>query len=263
MNAFLGATAKMNRAMDLQGEFIDELSKFANRPPVKVGVREVNEELCEIYVTQLEDWVDSALLSLSLLAGDCVHNIRAALDHFAYAVVPDADDKTTFPILRLAPRNEDEVTKKLCERGFNRADPRVSQEIKQLEAWPGGSNPLGQSLWLLHELDIVDKHRGIATTLMTSDRRTSEFGLMVGRSPFGFHFEDETRLALEAGAALWTGSGSMVDVAMATTNISFQLYFGEPLVQRAFPHARADQVLASLYDAAFEALFELMRASGR
>src|SRR5260370_28200532 len=100
------------------------------------------------------------------MIGDCVHNLRSALDHLVYQLAilnkapASARDKTSFPIF-------------LDQNGFigvtnKKVKPYVSAEaFAQIErsqpyftANPS-ELPLMErhTLWVLSQLDIIDKHR--------------------------------------------------------------------------------------------------------
>lgn len=96
-----------------------------------------------------------------LLTGDCVHNLRSALDHLVWeATDPTQRDRTTeFPIFEDEPKFLSE------ERGGGRYKIRgvESSELRDLiERYQPWQNPNGvntDSLWLVHEFDRMDKHQ--------------------------------------------------------------------------------------------------------
>lgn len=101
-------------------------------------------------------------LEIGLIAGDVIHNLRSALDHLAYQLVlangQVPSRHTCFPIFEDAAR-------------FKAMDPRkvkgMSQgAIEAIEAarpYKGGNEPL----WIVHELDIADKHHALLATLVS------------------------------------------------------------------------------------------------
>jgi hypothetical protein len=87
----------------------------------------------------------------SILIGDALHNARSALDHLAWQLVEmhgGPPDKSRFPF------TDSPV-------GFGKELHRahipaaVRKQVRALEPWRGGDD----QLWLLHHLDIIDKHR--------------------------------------------------------------------------------------------------------
>lgn len=98
---------------------------------------------------------------LSHIIGDCIHNLRAALDHLALELaivykrgkVSEAiENDSAFPIQRK--RNSKDLECKL--RGI---DPRAKAIIEGLQPYERGDRYRGDYLWQFHWLDIEDKHR--------------------------------------------------------------------------------------------------------
>jgi hypothetical protein len=108
--------------------------------------------------TGLREWkvvrADPLPSSLSLSAGDVIHNLRSALDHLIYQLViangGKPDTSTAFPLWRtkaLYMANRPGSAKGISEAAFD--------VLHGLRPYKRG-NP---SLWALHRLDIIDKHR--------------------------------------------------------------------------------------------------------
>src|SRR5665213_1563927 len=98
---------------------------------------------------------------LPLAIGDYIHNLRSALDHMVFQLAllngsgEDSARKTAFPIY-------------LTPQTFgNFADRRVAPfisssalaEIEKLQPYATGNAGEGDVLWILSQLDIIDKHR--------------------------------------------------------------------------------------------------------
>lgn len=100
-------------------------------------------------------------VTVPLLAGDVVHNLRASLDYLAWRLVELSGSKprkdTSFPIK--------------CERGRGLTiRPSVREDALQLvdEVQPYHSvDPLKHPLRVLNELDNVDKHRHLNLIVAT------------------------------------------------------------------------------------------------
>jgi hypothetical protein len=95
-------------------------------------------------------------------SGDCLHNLRSALDCLAVALVVEngftSDDdvrSTQFPVHWSA---ADMATNAKTSAFFGRAGPVAEKYVRQVEPYRGGK---GDALWRLHQLDILDKHRAI------------------------------------------------------------------------------------------------------
>lgn len=97
---------------------------------------------------------------IPLTIGDAAHNLRSALDHFAYAVVTPGQlrpDKVQFPIWRLpVPPNTARQWKNEVERQLRTPSHALWTTLLALEPYEGGNS---EYLWTLDRLDIIDKHR--------------------------------------------------------------------------------------------------------
>jgi hypothetical protein len=96
--------------------------------------------------------------ALPLILGDCVHNLRSALDILACDIIRHAGGTITqdsgFPIVGDAARLPAAITKRLQGAGSS-----AQNAVAACQPFKGADNPL----WALHQLDIVDKHRVLLT----------------------------------------------------------------------------------------------------
>lgn len=99
--------------------------------------------------------------ALPLMIGDCLHNLRSALDHLVYrlalkngATVKSAN-KTFFPIY-LTEAKFDHRVKKLVEPFISGA---ALTEIKKCQPYSAYDIREEADIWILSQLDIFDKHR--------------------------------------------------------------------------------------------------------
>jgi hypothetical protein len=89
--------------------------------------------------------------------GDALHNLRSSLDHLAWQLVLAAGTElpgvhTCFPIWDPAKRGP-----KFLKKSVQGMSPDAKKDIADLKPHKGGDD----RLWLLHELDRLDKHREI------------------------------------------------------------------------------------------------------
>ncbi|MCA1701809.1 MAG: hypothetical protein LC808_00475 [Actinobacteria bacterium] len=102
-----------------------------------------------------------------LIAGDCLHNLRSSLDHLAWQLVlldggqPNRD--TNFPVKQNAFNKAGQRAPARIKPHIRRADIRDLVEQMQPYSAPQLPNPgpfvMEHPLWLLHDLDITDKHK--------------------------------------------------------------------------------------------------------
>jgi hypothetical protein len=115
--------------------------------------------------------------ALSLIAGDCVHNLRSVLDHLVWELsnhnwrarpnaFPQPSKKTQFPIFENALNN-----KEIRSRFLSKIKSLAPSEVTVIESLQpcvvAPNNPQSHPLWLLSELDIRDKHKRINLMLGT------------------------------------------------------------------------------------------------
>jgi len=155
-----GVRAKLDRA---QHHFIDlhERIKAALSPEKDrkgATTYEVNSEGHTVIKLSKAEPLDSAL---PLIVGDCVHNLRSALDHLVYQLAilngagSDAASKTAFPIYLKSKAFKNVVDDKVA--------PFISSaalaEIEALQPYNTSDPPEFDPLWRLSQLDNIDKHR--------------------------------------------------------------------------------------------------------
>lgn|GEM_PF-3236227 len=108
---------------------------------------------------------DSVLASL----GDCIHNLRSALDHLAYNLVLASgvkpDNQVTFPVCHT------ETVRNKCtgaEEPSLKIDVRddIREWIDSVQPYKGTTT--GKRLAVLHDLDIIDKHRAQLVTVLAA-----------------------------------------------------------------------------------------------
>jgi hypothetical protein len=116
---------------------------------------------------------------LALIAGDAVHNIRAALDHVAWdlahaggaSITPSQERTVAFPIHRATKpqrpsRPSLDERRKLIRDKIPTANNQAVEAVLACEAFKGG---VGHDLWLVHELDVIDKHRALLVVLASNE----------------------------------------------------------------------------------------------
>ncbi len=106
---------------------------------------------------------------LSLIAGDAIHNLRCALDYLAYQLAEASspggfdENKSFFPISDGLDNYEARLRGDL--KSILRQE--VIDTLRTLQPYKGGKGH-GNTLWCLHRLDILDKHRLLIPKLCTT-----------------------------------------------------------------------------------------------
>jgi hypothetical protein len=145
-----GVHLKFQRAQEHVTELQRRVREFLDSGPF--AVYEEEEPATGDLVTRVRVLCQPPV-DLSAVIGDIVHSARTALDHLAWQLVLSSGsqptDRTQFPIARS--RDAFPSYAKACLKGVSKEAFRA---IEQLKPYQGGDD----RFWLLHRLDIEDKH---------------------------------------------------------------------------------------------------------
>jgi hypothetical protein len=196
-------------------------------------------------------------------AADCIHNLRACLDNLVYRMavlnmariggtVPDDDRKMAFPIC-LSKNDWDQKHRQALN--YTSSDGKAF--IKGLQPYMRTQPPESDPLWLLSELDNIDKHR-FPLSLSVERDNTLSFVEDVDHSitaEAGADFGTERMLLNDAELAIFT-----VDPPDEAVNVEFDPHFVVVLDEaRAAPLERsAENRLHMLYSLVRSILVEAM-----
>ena len=120
------------------------------------------------YIVYWDPIEELPAVELGLLVGDFLHNLRSSLDHLAYELAaaytvplpPEAAEASEFPIFWKGPMNARQEQAKIgC------IHPDAVKLIKAIQPHHKGSKYTEDPLWILNELERIDKHRTLHITL--------------------------------------------------------------------------------------------------
>jgi len=160
--------------------------------------------------------------SMGLILGDAAHNLRTALDYLACELVRSSKKEpgggVYFPISNSAKEYEAE------SGGKTKGIPDEAKKIiDSIHPYLGGNN----TLWAIHELDRVDKHRLVPTVAM----RVGRWGINLTSEPTEISMAFPT--ALEKGDVIgWVAGNHEADRQMSVTA---DITFGEPEILQGRP----------------------------
>ncbi len=171
---------KLDRAREHLQAFKDEVDRWiqnepytiVNEPDPKPPPRDIGEyQARRLRISRVTDICPR----LSVIVGDFVGNLRAALDHLALelarAYTPTISDgqvkSSEFPIYGEIPL--DSKTKK---QKIGCVDPAASQIIEALQPHLRGNGYVLHPLWQIHDLSRIDKHRNLLATVASSPQPT-------------------------------------------------------------------------------------------
>lgn len=145
-----GFDLKFARAFALVDDLEQQISDYLESQPIET--KETTERgsgdlvvIAQVRARPPAEW--------SILVGDALHNARSALDHLAWQLVElhgGSPDKSRFPFKDGHVGFGEELRKALPSVPIE-----IREQVRALQPWRGGDD----RLWLLHHLDIVDKHR--------------------------------------------------------------------------------------------------------
>lgn len=242
-NPIDGPRAKLIRGLEhvaaLKAEY---LSTFGADGPVRVGVEQHYDPDAQAWVVTLHD-VPEPSARLGLIAGDAVHNFRAALDHLILVLaildsgVEPKGGRTQFPITSSrAAFNEKGLQTRLLEgvAPHHVAVIERHQPFHAAEDDPGALHPLS----VLNDLDNDDKHRTIQPAFVAAEdfgmrvpsrgENCESTGAMSGTTPLGGPLQSGTevlRLPLRI-----TGPDPKMDV-QCRASLKLVLRNGLPLIE--------------------------------
>jgi hypothetical protein len=165
-DSFASCWQKLDRARKHADDLSREIRDFFAASPFQLEPA-VSDSAGVTHVTVRH--LDTVPVSIALTAGDAAHNIRSALDHFAWAAVsPSAQGpRTCFPLGTAAATRDPVSWRRHVEQRLNGASPELITAVAAMEPWESGSD---ESLWAVHELDRLDKHRLVLSAAVTLGR---------------------------------------------------------------------------------------------
>ena len=149
-------SVKIQRAQEHLASLSSEVRAYLESQPYEVAAKRNPETRRLIYFVA---GVRPTPRRLSALLGDTIQNLRSALDHLAFQLVSVATGK--FPTTHVYFPVADDHSKyiKQRRRQLKGAAPAAIAAVDGLKPYKGGND----EIWLLHKLNIIDKHRALIT----------------------------------------------------------------------------------------------------
>lgn len=157
---------KVDRAREHLGTLTADVDRFVSEKPYPLHV--VTQYHGTARVRDVE-WTRSPPLRWSAIVGDCIHNLRSALDHLVWELSGgsgNAPDGTEFPVFLDFPAYFQRDRRWQAARGSGLWKIRgivadgAHAEFERLQPFKG-PDPVRHPLWTIHELDRLDKHRSL------------------------------------------------------------------------------------------------------
>jgi hypothetical protein len=166
-DALVGVRVKLDRAREhldtLKGEFDAFMKPETNAPWAVQFKIDTGAGKCEIGWRQ--DTAPDPRPRWAAIFGEFLYDVRSSLDHIARDLVVangrKPDGRTEFPVFK----SQDDFEGRSCPktRGMSEHAKTLIESLQPYRAWP--EHPTSSTLWKIHELCNIDKHR----TLNLSD----------------------------------------------------------------------------------------------
>lgn len=156
MTRFEAIELKVKRAKKHIGDLDTALNTFLGTNPYKVGSKD--HPVLKDATTFFVEKADPIPPDIPVICGDAIHNLRSALDHLAWHLVEcsghSAGTHTGFPIYDPSAFKNQKEEAKFFERKTQGMRTEITDAIRAQQPYKGGND----TLWAIHDLDIVDKH---------------------------------------------------------------------------------------------------------
>ncbi len=150
-------TSKIGRAKQLKEDLEKALKSFFDSHPYQIDTKiDAQTKRLVYYVTKADEVPEE----IALITGDIIQNLRSSLDHLAYklfTVGPNhgmSGRHIYFPIADDFNQYENEKRRKT-----DGLAQQAKDLIDAIKPYRGGND----SLWKIHKLNIIDKHRLLVT----------------------------------------------------------------------------------------------------
>lgn len=232
-----GVRAKIERANQHVNDLQAAVNTFAERKSNRVIIEVDKEARKTIFKAQITEDIPP---EVSAIIGDCVHNLRTALDYIiCNAVVTNKRQIRKahgFPIA--SSRKKFEAA---CVGKIDGTTQEVAKLLHRLKPYSGGREPF----WIIHELDRLDKHQAIipiwsAYRSMVISPAANFFGLKPGEERPALTLSPKDRVfPVYDGTELMTFSGDTSAFGLlkqyTDVNFAFEIAFGESQVVQGEP----------------------------
>lgn len=159
---------KIERAKEHIRDLEAAIQAFVGEKPYTLAARShpvVAIQHTTLYIAEVKPIPDR----FSLLIGDAVHNLRSTLDHLLWQLV-EASGGTPGPSIQFPVCQGPKGPHQYVSAMGNSEIQKIPQDARDIIQSVQPYITVGQNLWLLHHLDIVDKHRLLLTVAQAMDK---------------------------------------------------------------------------------------------
>jgi hypothetical protein len=168
MQQFDGIGAKLERAEENIHNLYFEMERFFKEGDYPV----LPEDDRELLLKAIEYHKNRVIPPrFGVLTGEIIHHLRSCFDHIVwhFSTGPKQNDMPVdFPVFREEPVDKKDLAR--FEGKIQRiTDPNARSLIKRLQPY-NATNPINDPLFIIHDFDIVDKHRELIFCVRTGSR---------------------------------------------------------------------------------------------
>lgn len=155
-----GSKAKRNRAEAHLKALERLINDFLDGNPYPLVVDPYPEQ--GRYLVKIMEPKPLPARDIALIIGDCVHNMRCALDYIAweFAGADSADRDTMFPLFA-----DREKYKGHGMRRIKKLPESARTLIERMQPYNAAADPKQTALWAIDHLDAADKHKLLTVTV--------------------------------------------------------------------------------------------------
>jgi hypothetical protein len=255
---------KLARAQEHLVTLNNEVAAFWGRQPYGISYDREAEGTEHVFRVRVRE---PPPLMWSTIVGDCLQNMRSALDHLACQLVlkgsGSVKNSTAFPIFIDDPFASDAETW-LRDR-FRRNTDGMAREaitvVKELQPYNADDDADSHALWILNELARFDRHRELQvvgavhqSTTFSLGKRNESGSFYSAPIPYVEEFFDDIRFGpFKDGAVVarfvWRPANPEMEVDLQTT---FSIAFSESGPAPRFPVVETlDGILGYIYGTVF------------
>jgi hypothetical protein len=162
MASIEGVRLKIKQAHDHLDTLNDEVKRLTDDLYENGVIKKIEPQTGD-YVWRINADPSSAD-DCGLIAGDLIHNLRAALDHVVYELATQDRPLTEFPIyLKPGPGRDGFHEAGIAKMWSLPLEAKVIIERFQPYSGWNGLKDKAHPLWQIHDLDRIDKHRRLLT----------------------------------------------------------------------------------------------------
>jgi len=202
-NLMWSVDAKIARAGSEASRLLKSVMDWSLANPIRANC-ELRDERLGYRLIQQEYLSEPPLLEWGLVTGECVHNLRTALDNLAYSLArlhrdpPTRPQDIAFPIYREKAKFEANGRKSIAQ--LPKAAAAVVERIQpfQRDGSAKEGTPDKDPLLLLQSLDNTDKHRVPSVVLLAPSELSHVHQVE-------FRTEEEAALNAPPDFFAWTG----------------------------------------------------------